>query len=85
MATTIDPAALSLGEAIALREYELAQLETARCAAGMAKGAARRRYLGYARQHHGNVMALANRIDGPMPASLATMSTDELFAALSES
>ncbi len=64
-----------------LRESAI-NADRARLAAGLAKGAARRRYAEYARIHHRNCLAISDRLHGPVSADIAAMSIDELAAAL---
>lgn len=78
----IDPAALTIGEALAYRDAELARLEAARLVAGLAKGPLAKKARQAVAAHHTNVMALSDRIDGPVSASDAAMTDDELLAAL---
>lgn len=78
----IDPATLCQQQARAHLAVELVQLERARFAAELAKGADRSRYARYARIHRANVIALADIAEGPVPHDIATMSDDDLLAEL---
>lgn len=78
MTQSIDPASLSIADAIAFREAECVALENARLVAGIAAGAVKRKALAAISLHHANIMALCDRIDGPMPQ----LSIDEIFAEL---
>lgn len=81
MALHIDPAALSTDQARAYLAVEAASLERAECAAALAKGATRRRYVRYVQRHRVNCLALAD-IAYPIAADLAGMNDAELHAAL---
>lgn len=80
MTQTIDPASLSIVDAIAFRESECVALDNARLVAGIAAGSAKRKALAAISLHHANITALCERIDGPMPQ----ISDSELLAALAE-
>lgn len=64
-----------------LRE-ECAALEKAECAAVLARGARKRMALQVVRLHRRNVLALAERADGPIPADVLALSDGELLAEL---
>lgn len=66
----------------AMLQESAAQADLCRMAAGLAKGATRRRYEAFASQHGRNALALAEALYGPIPADIAAMSDDELTALL---
>lgn len=78
----IDPASLSREAARALLHESLRGDDLARCAAGMAKGKARRDLQRIGQAHLRNAIALADTLHGPLPDDIAAMSPDDLLRAL---
>lgn len=66
----------------AMLQESATQADLARMAAGLSKGATRRRFKAYAAQHHRNAIAISDALHGPVPADILAMSDDELIATL---
>lgn len=82
MATRINPADLSRTAAESMLAESLHGNDVARLAAGLSRGAERRRCAAIARQHGRNAMVLADRLYGAPSADIAAMSDDDLLQAL---
>lgn len=66
----------------AMLQESATQADLARMAAGLSKGAQRRRYKAYAAQHHRNALALSDALYGEPSEDIMAMSDDELVALL---
>jgi hypothetical protein len=82
MAARIDPATLSRADAESMLAESLHGEDMARLAAGMARGAAKRRAVAIASQHLRNAHALADRLYGAPSADVLAMSDDALLREL---